>query len=160
MWIFWLIAIPLVLFALGVVLSKNLFRSTIYLGATLVLTALIYLLLHAELLGFIQILLYTGGVATLLVFAIMLTQRIVGEDITQQSRGLVGGAIASLAVLLILFFFLGSSQLDFSVRPYPENLNLALGKNLFVTYVLPFEVLSVLLLAAIIGAIVMARRDR
>ncbi len=160
MWIFWLIAILMVISALGVVLSKNLFRSAIYLGATLVLTALIYLLLHAELLAFIQILLYTGGVATLLVFAIMLTQRIVGEDITQQSRSLVGGAIASLAVLLILFFFLSSSQLRFQVQPLPENLNLELGKNLFVTYVLPFEVLSVLLLAAIIGAIVMARRDR
>lgn len=156
---FWIVAILMVITSLGVVLSRNLFRSAIYLGVTLVLTAVIYLLLSAELLAFIQILLYTGGVMTLLVFAIMLTREMIGKTIEHQSRGIFFAGLASLVLLIIMFTFLNRSELPLVAGPMPENINLGLGTGLFLKYVLPFEVLSVLLLAAIIGAIVIARKE-
>ena len=157
---FWIVAIFMVFTSLGVVLSKNLFRSAIYLGITLVLTAVVYLLLNAELLAFMQILLYTGGVMVLLVFAIMLTREIVGKTIEHQSRGVVFAGLVSVFLMVIMFAFLGRTELPLVAGKMPENMNLGLGTGLFLKYVLPFEALSVLLLAAIIGAIVIAKKEK
>ncbi len=157
--IFWILAVPLVLFALGVVLTKSIFRAALYLAGALVTTALIYLVLQAEILAFMQILLYAGGVITLLAFAIMLTKDIVAKEIRLVSRNLFWGFVGALVLFLVFLYFLFQSHLNFTPSPMPENLNLQVGVGIFRQFVVPFEVLSVLLLAAIIGAIVLARKE-
>ena len=104
---FWVLAVLLVGSALAVVLTKNLFHSVLWLAAALIGTAGIFVALDAEFLGAVQVLLYAGGVITVVVFAIVVTERLVGERIAQTSRRLLGGAIASAGVLLMLINVIG-----------------------------------------------------
>ena len=157
--LFWVLAVPLVLLALGVVLSKSIFRAALYLAGALVITAVIYLVMQAEILAFMQILLYAGGIITLLAFAIMLTKDIVAQEIRLVSRNLFWGGLSALVLFLVFLYFLYQSHLPMTPAPMPDNINLGIGFGIFRQFVLPFEVLSVLLLAAIIGAIVLARKE-
>ena len=86
--------------SLGVVLARNLFHSVLWLALALVGTAGLFVLLHAEFLAAVQVLLYAGGVVTIVVFAIMLTERLVGDSLRQTNRGIVAGALAALAVFV------------------------------------------------------------
>jgi NADH:ubiquinone oxidoreductase subunit 6 (subunit J) len=88
--------------ALGVVLSKNLFHAVLWLALALTGTAGIFMLLDAEFLAAVQLLLYAGGIVTVVVFAIVVTERLVGERISQTSRRLVGGTIVCAALLTVL----------------------------------------------------------
>ena len=85
--------------ALAVVLTKNLFHSVLWLALALTGTAGIFLLLDAEFLAAVQLLLYAGGVVTIVVFAIVVTERLVGERLSQTSRR-IGAARWSSAALL------------------------------------------------------------
>ena len=91
---FWALAIVLVGSALAVVLTTNLFHAVLWLALALTGTAGIFLLLDAEFLAAVQILLYTGGVVTIVVFAIVVTERLVGERITQTNRRIAGSSYA------------------------------------------------------------------
>src|SRR4026209_193686 len=93
---FWALAVVLVGSALAVVLSKNLFHAVLWLALALTGTAGVFLLLDAEFLAAVQLLLYAGGVVTVAVFAIVVTERLVGERLSQTNRRLAGGAIVSL----------------------------------------------------------------
>ena len=94
---FWVVAVVLLASSLAVVLTPNLFHAVLYLAAALVATGVIFLLLDQPFLFAVQLLLYAGGVVTIVVFAIMLTERLVGERIRQTSRHLVNGAIVAAA---------------------------------------------------------------
>src|SRR5512134_3370082 len=96
---FWLFAIVLVGSALAVVLSKNLFHAVLWLALALTGTAGVFLLLNAEFIAAVQLLLYAGGVITIVVFAIVVTERLVGERLTQTNRGIASGALVSLVLL-------------------------------------------------------------
>ena len=89
---FWVLAVVLVGSALSVVLTKNLFRSVLWLALALTVTAGIFLTLNAEFLAGVQILLYAGGVVTVVVFAIVVTERLVGTTLAHTSRRVVVGA--------------------------------------------------------------------
>jgi len=95
---FWGLAIVLIVSSLLTVLSKNLFHSVLYLALALVTTAGVFLSLNAEFLFAVQIFLYAGGVVTLVVFAIMLTERLVGERVSQMSRGVGVGSLVSVTL--------------------------------------------------------------
>ena len=99
---FWILSVLLVGSALAVVLSKNLFHAVLWLALALTGTAGIFLLLDAEFLAAVQLLLYAGGVVTIVVFAIVVTERLVGERISQTNRGIAGGAVASAALLWVI----------------------------------------------------------
>ena len=86
--------------SLGVVLARNLFHAVLWLALALVGTAGLLVLLHAEFLAAVQVLLYAGGVVTIVVFAIMLTERLVGDSSSQTNRGIVGGAVVAAAVFI------------------------------------------------------------
>ena len=88
---FGVLAVVLLASALAVVLTRNLFHSVLYLALSLVATAGLFLALDAEFLAAIQLLLYAGGVVTIVVFAIVVTERLVGDRITQTSRQLLAG---------------------------------------------------------------------
>src|SRR6187455_1777192 len=99
---FWAIAIVLVGSALAVVLSKNLFHSVLWLALALTGTAGIFLMLDAEFIAAVQLLLYAGGIITIVVFAIVVTERLVGERITQTSRRITAGAVTALALIALV----------------------------------------------------------
>src|SRR4026209_2549202 len=96
---FWALAVVLVGSARAVVLSKNRFHSVLWLALALTGTAGVFLLLEAEFLAAVQLLLYAGGIVTIVVFAIVVTERLVGERITQTNRRITAGIVTSLAFI-------------------------------------------------------------
>lgn len=144
--------------SLGVVVARNLFHSVLWLALALVGTAVLFLLLHAEFLAAVQVLLYAGGVVTIVVFAIMLTERLVGESIRQMNRGIAIGALAAGAVFLGLAgTIVRAGRTGHPAGPPPTTT--ALGRAVLTEWVLAFEVLGVLLVAALLGALYLARTE-
>jgi len=156
---FWGLAVLLIGGALSVVLTKNLFHSVLWLALSLTATAGIFLALEAEFLAAVQLLLYAGGVVTIVVFAIVVTERLVGERITQTSRHIVTGVVLAGALLLAVLRFLRGADLP-SERPViAVDVTRALGQVLMTEFVLPFELLAVLLLVGLLGALYFARPE-
>jgi NADH-quinone oxidoreductase subunit J len=144
--------------SLGVVLARNLFHSVLWLALALVGTAGLFVMLHAEFLAAVQVLLYAGGVVTIVVFAIMLTERLVGSSLTQTNRGIVAGAVAAAAVFIGLAGTI-LRAVPPAVAPAPQLTTALLGRAVLTEWVLAFEVLGLLLLAALLGALYLARTE-
>ncbi len=156
---FWVVAVVLVASSLAVVLTRNLFHAVLYLAAALVATGGVFLLLEAPFLFGVQLLLYAGGVVTIVVFAIMLTERLVGQTIAQSSRHLVNGAILAAAVFMAVAGFL-ARQAGAVARPaWPADTTAAIGRVLVTAFAVPFELLGVLLVVALLGALYFARTE-
>ena len=157
--VFYLLSLVIIFSALMVVTLKNIFHCALFLILTLFMVAGIYILLNAEFLAAVQVLIYVGAVSILIIFAIMLTSQLTSKKIIQTNeQATVAGLVA--------MFFLVASQLAFWKTNWnigevtlPENNILTLGKLLMTDFVLPFEVVSILLLAALIGAVVLARKE-
>lgn len=156
---FYALAAMLVISALAVVLSKNLFHAVLWLALALTGTAGIFLLLDAEFLAAVQLLLYAGGVVTIVVFAIVVTERLVGETITQTNRRIAGGALVCGALLWLLVTTVLQRPLTMQRPVMSEDLTKAIGESVLTRFVLPFELLAVLMLAALLGAIYFARPE-
>jgi NADH-quinone oxidoreductase subunit J len=144
--------------ALRLVTSQNVVHAALYLVVTLAMVGAVYLLVAAEFLAWVQVLIYVGAIVVLLLFSLMLTKAPIGrETLDNQQRSLA--AFAGLGILVGLVFLI---QNAFGGKP-PIRLQPAttsqIGVSLFRDFVLPFEVVSVLLLAALIGAVVIARKD-
>ena len=149
--------------AVAVVLSRNVVHAALSLVVVLGAAGAIFLVLGAEFVGWTQILIYVGAIVVLLLFGLMLTAAPIGKHaLDNQQRGL--GALVAAGVLagLIVLIQRAFSGVKFSAG---DPARVAAGKAqpvgsaLFGHFVLPFEVVSVLLLAALIGAIALARRD-
>jgi NADH-quinone oxidoreductase subunit J len=161
--LFYGIGAAAVVLALAVVTSRRLLRAAIYLMGVLMASAGLYLMLGAEFLAGIQVLVYVGGIVVLIVFAIMLTRSAeLQVDNPSPLRKILGVIAAAGFLVLIVMAFRGT---EFPLRrggPAPLNEPAAIGRQLLdfgpEGYVLPFEVVSVLLLAAVIGGIVVARK--
>jgi NADH-quinone oxidoreductase subunit J len=156
--VFWLVAAPLVAASLAVVLTPNLFHAVLYLAAALVATGVVFLLLGSPFLFAVQLLLYAGGVVTVLVFAIMLTERLVGERLTQSNRWIVNGAIVAAAVFVGVFSFLMQAR-RLPLSEAGPDWTAAVARAITGPFVAPFELLGVLLVAALLGALYFARPD-
>ena len=153
------LAVLLVASALAVVLTKNLFHSVLWHALTLTGTAGIFLTLDAEFLAAVQLLLYAGGVVTIAVFAIVVTERLVGDRITQTSRQIFSGLIIAGAVLVGLLTFILRAPLTRPRPPLAGDLTRAIGDAVLTRFVLSFELLGMLVLAALLGALYFARPD-
>jgi NADH:ubiquinone oxidoreductase subunit 6 (subunit J) len=153
------LAALLLVSALAVVLSTNLFHAVLWLALGLTGTAGIFLLLDAEFLAAVQILLYAGGVVTIVVFAIVVTERLVGERITQTNRRIFGGAVVSAGLLAVLLETLLRNPLQLTRQPIAVDVTRAIGEGVLTRFVLPFELLALLMLAGLLGAIYFARPD-
>ena len=153
------LAALLVASAVAVVLTKNLFHSVLWLALTLTGTAGIFLTLDAEFLAAVQLLLYAGGVVTIAVFAIVVTERLVGDRITQTSRQIFSGLIIAGAVLVGLLTFILRAPLSRPRPPLAGDLTRAIGEAVLTRFVLSFELLGMLFLAALLGALYFARPD-
>lgn len=156
---FWAVAVVLVASSLGVVLAPNLFHGVLFLAVALVATGGVFLLLDAAFLFGVQLLLYAGGVVTILVFAIMLTERIVGQRLSQTNRHLVNGALVSAAVFVALAGFLVRRPGGAWSPAGPGDATVAIGTALVGRFAGPFELLAVLLVAALLGALYLARTE-
>ncbi|MFO0555643.1 MAG: NADH-quinone oxidoreductase subunit J [Polyangiaceae bacterium] len=154
---FGIIAACVLLAALFVVRSQNLVHATLWLGLTLVGTAALYAMLGASFLAGVQVLLYVGGVMTLMLFGVMLTRRHDGLVVQAERMPPLRGAVVAAGFFGVLAAAIAKSELPSTSAPSPVE-TAAVGAALFRDHVLAFEVLSVLLLAAIIGAVAIARR--
>jgi NADH-quinone oxidoreductase subunit J len=145
--------------ALAVVLTKNLFHAVLWLALALTGTAGVFLLLDAEFLAAVQLLLYAGGIVTIVVFAIVVTERLVGERISQTSRHLAAGSVAAAALAWVIASTLWQRPLAMVRPPMAGNLTLQLGEAVQTRFVLPFELLALLMLAGLMSAIYFARPE-
>jgi NADH-quinone oxidoreductase subunit J len=156
---FWAVAVVLVASALAVVLSKNLFHAVLWLALALTSTAGVFLLLEAEFLAAVQLLLYAGGVITIAVFAIVVTERLVGEHRSQTNRNLVGGAVVTIALCGLIVSIFGRDGLAISRPNMTGDVTRDIGESVLTQYVLAFELLGLLMLVALIAAIYFARPE-
>jgi len=145
---------------LGVVTSGSVFISALFLILSFVGVAGLYVLLNAGFLAAVQLLIYVGAIAVLILFVVMLTHRVMTEG-TPQTNGQWGIA-AFLGVLLFLALSALALRVDWPISggPPPSDAVRALGQQLLSVqtgFVLPFEVASVVLLVALVGAIIIAR---
>ena len=144
--------------AIKTVTSTNLVHAALFLAVTLAGIAGVFLVLSADFLALVQLVVYVGAVAVLFLFGLMLTRAPIGrEALDSDHRGLALGVSGALFVLLsgLIIAAFGDVRVETVADPRITDLGLALFRD----WVLPFEVLSMLLLAALVGAIVLSRRE-
>ena len=159
---FAVLSLVIIVGALGVVLLENIVYSAFLLGGVFMSVAGLYLLLNASFVAAAQVLVYVGAINVLILFAIMLVNK--KEDLKPikylNSRKIISSTIC--IILLSLLIRVDLSTVWNIANPklsIGEESTVRIGEHLFSDYLLPFEVASVLLLMAMIGAIVLARRD-
>ena len=154
---FYLLATWTMLSGMLAITQRNMVHCAIALIAFFAGIAGVFFSLHAEFLGAVQIIVYVGAIAVLILFAIMLTHRLTGDEVSSPfSGGAVWGGLASLAVLVVLIYSLGGTA---GVQPpaaAPSLTVAEIGQGFMTRYAIPFEVISLLLTAALVGAVVLA----
>jgi NADH-quinone oxidoreductase subunit J len=139
--------------------SRNPVTSAMFLVLTIISMAGLFVLLHAFFLAAVQIIVYAGAVMVLFLFVIMLL------DLKDEQRrkikmfGIVAGLVSVGTVVAIFLKSLHATNLNAHPSPTTEGGTKVLGKLLFTQYVLPFEVVSVLLLVAMVGVILLSKKD-
>lgn len=161
---FILLAVVIVIFGILTVTSRKILRSAVYLLFVLVATAGIYFQLNYNFLAAVQLTVYAGGIVVLIIFSILLTSHI-SENMNNPPllsslfSALAAGAGAILAIATIFTFTFtptANTAIESDVKNIGKNL-ISYGDN---GYVLPFEVISILLLAAMIAAIIIAKKEK
>lgn len=156
--IFWFIVILTIGSAFVVVNSQNLLYSALSLLFTFIGVAGLYVFMMADFIAAVQVVVYVGGILVLLIFGIMLTHKITDIRISHSTiqRG-IGGAVVIL-ILIGLVRIIYTAPWYLKDVPDPDSTVEGIGKLLMIDYLLPFEVASVLLLAALLGAAMLSRK--
>ena len=160
---YFIVALSMIVFSVMAVTTRKILRAATYLLFTLFAVA--YFMLDYEFLGAVQIAVYAGGIVVLFVFAILLTSRPGDNTERLTSKSRILGAFAAVATLIIAGYALVSRcAVAFAAKPEIETPDMQqVGATLMGTgageYLLPFEAVSVLLLACIIGGVVIARKE-
>jgi NAD(P)H-quinone oxidoreductase subunit 6 len=155
--LFYLLAALTIGSAAVVALSRNVIYSALALLGTFLGVAGLYITLAADFLAATQLLVYVGGTLTLILFAVMLTARIDKTSVSNPKQGFLAGLALVIAVLIVLGLALASTP--WAIGPGTTNPSTTkLGHAFLNEYLLPFEIGSVVLLAAMIGSVVLARR--
>mgnify|MGYP001033064464 CR=1 FL=1 len=171
--LFWIIAIPMIISSLMVVLSTNLFRSALFLIFSFIGVSLIFILLRAEFLAIIEILVYVGAISVLIIFAILMTKNI---DSGSPSNSLNKFSLVFSTLIFIVLFF-SFSITDWNTIDNVDSTNVAITNNiegikniysnsiphlanlLLTDFMLAFELASVLLMVALIGGLYLIKGD-
>lgn len=158
--LFWALAVVMGVSAIRVVTSRNVVHAALYLVATLLGAAIMYVLLYAEFVAWVQVLVYVGAIVVLMLFGLMLTRAPIGKgSFDNDQRPLA--AVCALAIFVvssvIMIDAFDGREIDFTREAGTTSEQV--GNAIFSEFVLPFEVVSMLLLAALVGAVVIARRD-
>ncbi|MFA5891121.1 MAG: NADH-quinone oxidoreductase subunit J [Actinomycetota bacterium] len=144
--------------AVAVVAGRNVVHAALYLVGVLGSIGAIFLLLGAEFIGWTQILVYVGAIVVLLLFGLMLTAAPIGRTaLDNEQRGLA--AVAAAAVFGVFTYLIWSAFGKAEIPLQQVVRTKDVGTGLFSGYILPFELVSILLLAALVGAIVLAKKD-
>ena len=156
----WAVFVVLAVFtiggALGVVVSRNVVHASLALVVSLIAVAGIYLVLFAEFLALVQVLIYGGAIIIVLLFAIMLTRNSEYPRIADNKQW----PLAAVAALAFLGILIPSFLINKIEDTNAQNASFTgIGESLFTTWAVPFEVASLVLLVALIGAIIIARSD-
>ena len=155
-----LVAILVVVTAFWVVTARNLVHSAVALMGTLFGVAGLYIFLYADFLAAVQVVIYVGGILVLIIFGVMLTQKIATAVVVQSSM-----PNRFLAAVVVSFLFIGLSALMFRTPWHRGELAettgtvATIGTSLLTRYLLHFEVASILLLVALLGAAYLSRRE-
>jgi len=164
---FFVIAAAIVYSGLRVVTSPNVVHAALHLVVVLAAVAAQYILLAAEFVAATQVLVYIGAIVVLFLFGIMLTRAKIGRDQDLTHQGWIGGAVTALVLFGVMAYAL-LDEYGWSETPVPADPRIAsvngsntatVSDSIFSAYLVPFEAVSVLLLAALVGAIVLARKD-
>lgn len=139
--------------------SRNPVTSAMFLVLTIVSLAGLFVLLHAFFLAAVQVLVYAGAVMVLFLFVIMLLDLKAEERRRIKLLAVGGGVISAGAILGIFMRNLVDAPVEVTESPSLEGGTVALGKLLFTQYLLPFEIVSLLLLVAIVGVVLLSKKD-
>ena len=157
---FGILAAVVVVSALRMLTTKNIVHAALYLVAVLAGLGALYVLLTAEFVATTQVLVYIGAVMVLFLFGIMLTKAPLGDMMQMTGKQWpIAALVALLLVGVTVYALLDRFGSDRLVMDGPVYKTAAVSDEVFSTYIIPFEAVSVLLLAALIGAIVLARKD-
>ena len=156
---FWVIVGITVGSAFMVVQSKSLLYSDYALLFTFIGVTGLYIFLWADFLAVVQVVVYVGGILVLIIFGIMLTNKITSVNISHTSMQKSMGAIVVIAFIGLLGFMILSTPWLVLPNAEPSDTTSAIGRLLLIDYLLPFEAVSLLLLGALIGATTLSRKD-
>jgi NADH:ubiquinone oxidoreductase subunit 6 (subunit J) len=159
---FYVFGILAVVLALATILHKNIFKSATFLAGMLFCLAALFVTLDAEFLAVVQVLVYIGAITMLIVFAIMLTTRINDQNNARFNDQRWIAAVATLGLLgLIISVVLkgGWGGVTIETGTLPKDMLGSIGTALMSNYIFAFDVVSILLLMALIGALHIARQD-
>jgi NADH-quinone oxidoreductase subunit J len=157
--VFLAISLPIVVAAVWVVTSRNIVHAALMLVVALGGSAALFLMLGAEFVAWTVVLVYIGAVVILFLFGVMITRAPIGRDAAElDHRRRWPAALVALATFVTI---VTATTSFFGTEEIPEGVQRAsdLGESLFSRFVIPFEAVSFVLLAALIGGIVLARRD-
>lgn len=160
---FWILAVAMAGAAIGVVRSQNVVHAALYLVVVLAGAAAQYILLAAEFVAWVQVLIYIGAVVILFLFGIMLTRAPMRGDTDLDNDQRWPAAVVSIFLLGVIITLVvdafGADEIKINNSLLPVGKTATIGTSIFRNFVLPFEVVSMLLLASLVGAVVIARRD-
>ena len=157
--VFWVVTLVTIISALGVVLSNQLIYSAISLLFTLFGIAGLYVFLWADFMTGIQLLVYVGGILTLIIFGIMLTNKISSARLSQTNMQQGIGSVVSLWLLIVLSLVISKTNWYSASSSEPASTVDKIGTLLMTKHLLAFEGISLLLLGALIGAAILARKE-
>ncbi len=156
----WFFTLAIVLGAIGCVTFHSLWHAALSLTVSLTGVAGYFVLLNAEFLAATQIIIYVGAIMVLIISAILVSQNIMGREVKQSNRLVIPAAISCGALFCILTY--ANMRTAYAFNPEGSWLGsntLQVGWSLMATYTLPFEIASLLLFMAMMGAIVISRKD-
>ena len=156
--LFFLIAALVVLSGYWVVMSPNLVHSAVSLLFTLFGVAGLYVYLYANFIAVSQVIIYVGGILVLIIFGVMLTNKLDDPKLSNQSQNQLIAGVFCLALLAFQFQIIFNTKWNVQDLITRESTVNEIGYMLLTDYLLPFEVVSVLLLAALIGAAMLSRK--
>jgi NADH-quinone oxidoreductase subunit J len=164
---FWILAVAMVLAAVGVVRSQNVVHAALYLVVVMAGAAAQYILLAAEFVAWVQVIIYIGAVIILFLFGIMLTRAPMQHEGSLDNNQKLSAGVVSLFLVGVMSTLLidafGDNEIKLNglkgLQMLKAGKTASVADLMFRSYVVPFELVSILLLAALVGAVVIARRD-
>ncbi|GBL36047.1 NAD(P)H-quinone oxidoreductase subunit 6, organellar chromatophore [Filimonas sp.] len=164
--IFWILSLFTLSFAVGVIMSRSPINSVLFLILTFFCISAHYVLMNAQFLAIVNVIVYAGAIMVLFLFVIMLMN--LNSDTEPQKNFLVqfaavisGGALLLILVAALKSSFTGLEGQEIDLKNASDiGLIKNLGKKLFTDYVFPFEIASVLFLSAMIGAVVLGKKEK
>ncbi len=156
--LFYVLALIIVVSAVMVVFNKNVVHSAFSLFFTLFAISGIFVLLKADFIALTQIMVYVGGILILLIFGVMMTTKVTNVELKTKNLNTIPSLVFSIGIVTILIFVIFSTKWNIRSGIESEETITQIGIMLLSKYLLPFEIASIVLLVALIGSAMFARR--